>query len=68
MKRRFKVTTDSKHNYTICENLLERNFTATTTAQAWVSDITYIRTVTGWLYLTIVLDLADRKIIGSRFK
>jgi putative transposase len=64
MKRRFKATTDSKHNYTVCENLLERNFTATATAQIWVSDITYIRTLTGWLYLTIVLDLADRKIIG----
>ncbi len=46
------------------ENLLNRNFTATATGQAWVSDVTYIRTVTAWLYLTVVLDLADRKIIG----
>ena len=64
--KKFKITTDSKHNYPVSENLLNRNFTATATGQAWVSDITitYIRTITGWLYLTVVLDLADRKIIG----
>lgn len=62
--RRFKVTTDSKHSFAVSENLLNRNFTATTTGQAWVSDITYIRTFAGWLYLTVVLDLADRKVIG----
>jgi putative transposase len=62
--KRFKVTTDSKHSYSVSKNLLNRNFTAAATGQAWVSDITYIRTVTGWLYLTVVLDLADRKIIG----
>jgi len=63
-KRRFKVTTDSKHHYAMSENLLDRNFTATATGRAWVSDITYIRTLAGWLYLTVVLDLADRKVIG----
>lgn len=62
--KRFKVTTDSKHNYSVSENLLDRKFTANATGQAWVSDLTYIRTITGWLYLTVVLDLADRKIIG----
>ena len=64
MVRRFRATTDSKHCFKVSENLLNRNFTAVTTGQAWVSDITYIRTLTGWLYLTIVLDLADRKVIG----
>jgi putative transposase len=64
MKRRFKVTTDSTHAYAVSENLLERNFTAASTGKVWVSDITYIKTVTGWLYLTVVLDLADRKIVG----
>jgi transposase InsO family protein len=64
MKRRFKATTDSKHNYTVSENLLNRNFTAMATGQVWVSDITYIKTLAGWLYLTIVLDLADRKVVG----
>jgi putative transposase len=64
MKRRFRITTDSKHSYAVSENLLYRHFTATGTGQAWVSDITYIRTLTAWLYLMVVLDLADRKIIG----
>lgn len=64
LKRRFKITTDSKHPYAVSENLLNRNFTATAIGQAWVSDITCIKTLTGWLYLTMVLDLADRKVIG----
>jgi putative transposase len=64
LKRRFKATTDSQHGYAVSENLLNRNFTATATGQAWVSDITYIKTLTGWLYLTVVLDLADRKVVG----
>ncbi len=64
MKRRFKATTDSKHQYAVCENLLNRNFTATATCQVWVSNITYVKTVTDWLYLTVVLDLADRKAVG----
>ena len=62
--RKFKITTDSKHSFTISKNLLDRNFTAANLAEAWVSDITYIRTFSGWLYLTIVLDLADRKVVG----
>lgn len=64
MKRRFKATTDSKHSYPVSENLLNRNFTSMATGQVWVSDITYIKTLAGWLYLTIVLDLADRKLVG----
>ncbi|MCC9167221.1 IS3 family transposase [Pontibacter harenae] len=64
MVRRFRLTTDSKHSFAVSENLLNRNFTAVTTGQAWVSDITYVRTSAGWLYLTVVLDLADRKVIG----
>jgi putative transposase len=64
MKRRFKVTTDSEHHYPVSENRLNRNFTAPATGQAGVSDITYISTMAGWLYLTVVLDLADRKVVG----
>ena len=45
--KRFKVTTDSKHSFPVSKNLLDRNFTANTTGQVWVSDITYIRTITG---------------------
>lgn len=64
MVRKFRVSTDSKHSFAVSENLLNRNFSAMATGQAWVSDMTYIRTLAGWLYLTIVLDLADRKVIG----
>ncbi|WP_460970350.1 IS3 family transposase, partial [Pontibacter aydingkolensis] len=62
--KRFRATTDSKHSFAVSEDLLRRNFSPAATGQAWVSDITYIRTLTGWLYLTVVLDLADRKVIG----
>lgn len=62
--KKFVVTTDSKHKYPVVENKLDRNFTATMSAQAWVSDITFIRTAQGWLYLTVILDLFDRKVIG----
>ena len=64
MKRRFKATTHSRHSFAVSENLLDRNFTVAAIGQAWISDITYIRTLAGWLYLTVVLDLADRKVIG----
>ena len=63
--KKFRVkTTDSNHNYSIAENLLNRNFTPEQTGVAWVSDITYIKTLEGWLYLTTVVDLGDRKVIG----
>ncbi len=63
-KKKFKVTTNSKHKYPIVENVLNRNFNPVGIAHAWVSDITYIRTQQGWLYLTVILDLGDRKVIG----
>jgi len=58
------VTTDSNHNYPIAPNHLKRNFKTEEPGKVWVSDITYIRTEQGWLYLTIIMDLFDRKIIG----
>ncbi|WP_157816245.1 IS3 family transposase [Spirosoma pollinicola] len=65
MYKKYRVqTTDSSHNYPIAKNLLNREFTADKPGQKWVSDITYIPTREGWLYLTTVLDLADRKVIG----
>lgn len=65
ISKKFRVcTTDSAHGLKISPNLLDRNFNPTTPAKAWVSDITYIRTKEGWLYLTIIMDLYDRKIIG----
>jgi transposase InsO family protein len=63
-KRRFVPTTDSKHTLPVCENLLNRQFNADKGGQKWVSDITYLRTLGGWVYLTVILDLFDRKIIG----
>ena len=57
-------TTDSNHGYPVKADLVERNFHATTPSQIWVSDITYIPTQQGWLYVTVIMDLYDRKIIG----
>lgn len=62
--KKFVVTTDSKHSYPVANNKLDRNFTADAPGRVWVSDITYIKTGNGWLYLTAILDLFDRKVIG----
>lgn len=63
-KRKFKATTDSNHSYPVCRNLLNRNFNPCRLNEAWVSDITYIQTNQGWLYLTTIIDLFDRQVIG----
>jgi putative transposase len=63
-KKKFVSTTDSKHTFPVAPNLLNREFKVNRQGKVWVSDITYIRTLEGWLYLTIIMDLADRKIIG----
>lgn len=62
--KKFLVTTDSKHRYPVVENKLDRDFSAGGSGRAWVSDITYVKTAKGWLYLTVILDLFDRKVIG----
>jgi putative transposase len=64
IKQRFKVTTNSKHGLPVCDNILNRDFKAQELGEKWVSDITYIATKEGWLYLTAILDLSDRKVIG----
>jgi putative transposase len=64
VKKKFRVTTLSDHHYRIDENKLNRSFTVAETGKVWVSDISYIRTAQGWLYLTIIMDLADRRIVG----
>lgn len=64
VKKKFRVTTLSDHHYQLDENKLNRNFTVAETGKVWVSDISYIRTAQGWLYLTIIMDLADRRIVG----
>ena len=62
--KKFVVTTDSRHGYPIVPNVLERRFLATRPGEIWVSDITYVRTKHGWLYLTVIIDMYDRKVIG----
>lgn len=64
VRRKYIVTTDSKHRFNIADNLLDRNFQVGEIGKVWVSDITYIRTAQGWLYLTTIIDLGDRKVIG----
>jgi len=62
--RSFKCTTQSKHNLPIHPNRLNQNFDVTAPNQVWVSDITYIKTDEGWLYLAAIEDLFSRKIVG----
>lgn len=62
--RKYKATTNSNHNLPVAPNLLEQDFTATAPNQKWVSDITYIATDEGWLYLAVVLDLYSRIVVG----
>ena len=62
--RKFKFTTDSNHNYPIAPNILNQNFEVHRMNQVWVSDITYIQTKEGWIYLTVIIDLFNRKVVG----
>ncbi|MCZ7558236.1 MAG: IS3 family transposase [Bacteroidia bacterium] len=63
-RRRFITTTDSKHSYTVSPNMLERQFSVDAPDTVWVSDITYLRSTSGWLYLCVFIDLFSRKIVG----
>jgi putative transposase len=60
----FRTTTDSEHSYQIVPDLINQNFVAVAPNTVWTSDITYIRTLEGWLYLAIVLDVYSRKVAG----
>ena len=62
--KRFRRTTDSNHPYPIAENLLDRNFKTNAPNQVWVTDLTYIWTREGWLYLSAILDLYSRSVVG----
>jgi transposase InsO family protein len=64
MRRRFRKTTDSNHSFPIAPNVLERDFTATAPNEAWVTDITYLWTREGWLYLAVILDLFSRRVVS----
>ncbi len=62
--KRFRATTDSRHALPVAENVLERNFTVAHPNEVWTTDITYIWTDEGWLYLTVFLDLYSRLVVG----
>ena len=62
--KKFKATTNSEHHYPVASNLLNQEFSAAAPNQCWTSDITYIETAEGWLYLAVVLDLYSRAIVG----
>jgi transposase InsO family protein len=63
-KRKFKATTNSKHNKPAANNLLNRDFNPIQPNDTWVADITYIRTRDGWLYLSVVIELFSRKVVS----
>lgn len=63
-RRKYKATTDSNHTLPVAPNLLKRDFHAERPNTAWVSDITYIWTREGWMYLAAILDLYSRKVVG----
>jgi putative transposase len=62
--RKFKATTYSNHDYPVSPNILNRNFNVAAPNTAWVSDITYVATSEGWLYLAAIMDLYSGKIVG----
>jgi len=64
VRKKYSATTNSNHIHAISANYLDRNFKPNTLNEAWVSDITYIRTDEDWLYLTTAIDLYDRQVIG----
>jgi putative transposase len=63
-RRPYRVTTDSNHAKPLALNVLDRRFDQRQVDRAWTSDITYVHTAEGWLYLAVVLDLASRRIVG----
>jgi len=63
-RKAYRVTTQSNHAHPVAENLLVRQFTARAANRVWVSDITYIPTAEGWMYLCVVLDLYSRRVVG----
>jgi putative transposase len=67
-KRKYKATTDSNHSLPVAENLLERDFAPPAPDRVWSSDITYIATDEGWLYLAVVIDLFSRQVVGWSMK
>lgn len=63
-RKRFRITTDSRHHEPVAQNILDRQFDVSEPNTVWVSDITYLPTADGWLYLCVVIDLFDRMVVG----
>jgi transposase InsO family protein len=63
-KKKYKATTQSKHDHPVAPNLLEQDFSTSSPNQVWLSDLTYIWTEEGWLYLAVILDVFNRQIVG----
>jgi len=63
-RRKYRATTNSKHNWPVAPNIVSRNFTTDAPNKIWVTDMTYIWTYEGWLYLAFVLDLYNRSVVG----
>jgi transposase InsO family protein len=63
-RRRFRATTDSKHPFPVAANVLMRDFEVPAPNTAWVTDLTYVATAEGWLYLAVILDLFSRRVVG----
>ena len=64
VRRRTRQTTDSKHHFPVVANKLNRRFNPDRPDQVWAADITYVRTLQGWLYVAVVIDLYSRRVIG----
>lgn len=64
LPKRSRRTTDSNHKLPVAENLVARDFNPTTPNKTWATDITYVRTWEGWLYVAVVLDLFSRRVVG----
>jgi len=64
IRKKFRVTTDSNHKLPVATNVVKRNFTASAPNQLWCTDITYLWTEEGWLYLAAIIDVFTRKIVG----
>lgn len=62
--RKYKATTDSRHTLPVAPNLLEQQFTVEARNEVWVSDITYLWTRQGWMYLAVIIDLFSRRVVG----
>jgi putative transposase len=63
-RRTFRITTKSNHSLSVADNVLDRRFSVPAANRVWVSDITYIATAEGWMYLCVVLDLYSRRVVG----